>query len=78
MPEFDAENFASRVKQLRLERGMSRERFARVIHCTEPTIRRWELGRFLPTAYWVGQITQQFDVSADWLMGIQEERKDTT
>lgn len=72
--EFHPETFASRIKQLRLEHGLSRERLANLLQCTESTIRRWERGTFSPTAYMAGKIAQQFQVSIDWLVGAGEER----
>lgn len=75
MPGFDEEKFATRIKQLRLEHGMPRKRLAAILQCTESTIRRWEKGTFLPTAYLVGKVAQQFDVSIDWLVGASDERK---
>lgn len=76
MSEFDTEKFASRVKQLRLEHGMSRERLASILQCTGSTIRRWERGTFLPTAFMAGKVAQQFGVSIDWLCGVSDERND--
>lgn len=74
MPGFHPDIFAARLKQLRLEHGMSRERLAQLLQCTESTIRRWERGTFLPTAYMAGKIAQQLHVSIDWLIGASEER----
>lgn len=72
--EFNPETFASRIKLLRLEHGLSRERLANLLQCTESTIRRWERGTFLPTAYMARKIARQFQVSIDWLIGASEER----
>ena len=65
--------FAERMKQIRLERGMSRRRFAEFLQVSPYRIAAWERGR-LPRAYMLFYLSDMLDISADYLVGRLDER----
>lgn len=73
---FDQSTIGARIKQLRQEEKMSLYRFSRYIGASSHAIvRYWELGLRIPSSYFVFQIAQAFGVTADWLLGLTDERR---
>lgn len=73
---YNPAKLAARVRILRVERGMSRSSFAREIGAaSHGLITHWESGRSAPTSYFLFQLAQTCGVSADWLLGLTDERR---
>ncbi len=76
--------FANRLAILRQEKGMTQEEFAkdfsefigRDTTYSLLAVSSWEIGSKLPTLHVAINIARYFNVSADWLFGLTEE-KDT-
>lgn len=74
--EFDLDLVAARIKDLRLEHQMTPMRFAASIGAsTKAIVEHWESGRNAPSSYSLFQIAQTDGVSADWLLGLTDERR---
>lgn len=64
----------NRLKELRKERGFTRKSFAQHLGIPFSTLRNYELSINEPREeFWIS-ISQYFDVSLDYLLGISNER----
>ncbi len=66
------ELIAKRVKEIRTERSLSQESFGKLLHVSQDTVSLWENGRALPTTEYVIEMCRQFEVSADYLLGLSD------
>lgn len=73
--EYDPYVFVERLDILRQESGMSKKRFAAMVGTSGSVVAWWEKGRNNPSVYMIFQIARECGVSADWLIGLTEERK---
>ena len=62
----------NKIKELRLENGLSQCKFGEILHVSQDTISLWEKGKALPNTEYVILICKTFDTSADYLLGIKE------
>lgn len=69
---------ATRLKQLRLERGITLEQVAKDLNTTKVTISRYENSVREPKSDTLRQLANYFDVSIDYLLGESDERKHIT
>lgn len=67
--------FSSRLKALRKESGMSQDAVCRKIGEKQGTYSTWEIGKYEPPLGVLIKLAQLFNVSADYLLGIQESRQ---
>lgn len=75
--EFNPVVLRERIKLLRTELGMNRKAFSNLVGSTTGSnVCWWESGERVPSAYYCFQIAQSCGVSADWLLGLTDERKD--
>lgn len=58
-----------RLKELRLERGLSQQQLAKQIETTQSNIGRWENGINEPTASQLIKLANYFDCTIDFLVG---------
>ncbi len=65
------ENFAVRLKELRLERGLTQQKLASEIGVTQKAIDFWEMGTNEPKASYIIKLAKYFEVTADYLLGIE-------
>ncbi len=68
----------SRLIELRKEKGYTREEFAEVIGISKYTLRNYELEKTDPGHTFLKQMSDFFNVSCDYLMGVTEEREKMT
>jgi len=64
---------AERLKHLRESRQLSQREFARQCGFSETLIRKYESGESDPAGYFLKVISEQLDVSSDYLLGISSE-----
>lgn len=64
--------FAKRLKELRIEKGVSQVRLAKFINVSQSMITRWESDECEPTASNIAAIANFFEVSADYLLGRED------
>jgi transcriptional regulator with XRE-family HTH domain len=62
-----------RLRQLREQRGLSQREFARRCGFSEALIRKYEIGASDPASYFIKIISQQLEVSTDYLLGITND-----
>lgn len=64
--------FAERLKDLRIEKGLSLKALAKEIGVTDIAISRWENELRIPNIENLALIAKYFGVSADYLVGLED------
>lgn len=72
--DFDFSVFSKNLKALIDSRGMSMLSLADDINITSATLSRYISGMRRPSVEYIVMIARYFDVSVDWLLGIQKDR----
>lgn len=66
-------SYQQRLKDLRIEHGLSQEEVAKVLNTSQQYYGKYELGkRPLPIEHLIS-LCKFYHVSADWILGLQEE-----
>ena len=65
--------FGCRLKELRQEKGKTQKELATVLDTTDDSIFSWEKGRSQPSIELIKKICIYFHVSADYLIGLEDE-----
>jgi transcriptional regulator with XRE-family HTH domain len=65
--------FEIRLKELRTEKGLTQKDLARILQTTDDSIFSWEKGRSQPSIDTLRKMCIYFDVSADYLLGLEDE-----
>jgi len=68
------ERFSDRLKQSIQDRGITQRMLATLIDTTEQSVSRWANGNRTPNADMLYRMCKALDVSADYLLGLSEER----
>lgn len=66
------EIFSNRLKELRLEAGISQRTLANAINATQKAIDFWEKGINEPKLSFLIKLAQFFNVSIDYLAGLED------
>ena len=66
-------NFSKNAQELREEAGLSQQKLADKIGLSSSAIARWELGQSEPGFNAILAYTKFFDVSADYLLGLEDD-----
>lgn len=67
-------SYQQRLKDLRIEQGLSQEEIASVLNTSQQYYGKYELGkRPLPIEHLI-TLCKFYHVSADWLLGLKEKR----
>lgn len=69
---FFMEVFAERLKELRIEKGLSQNQLAKATGLTHAAISRWESGLRQPTAAAIITLAKFFGVTSDYLLGLED------
>lgn len=64
--------FGKKLKELRLEKGISQRALGEKLDVCNQTISFWESGAREPDLNTVAEIAEFFDVSADYLLGLTD------
>ena len=64
--------FGMKLKELRKEKGLSQKDVAQKLGCTQAMICFWENGIHEPTESVIRNAAKLFDVSADYLLGLED------
>lgn len=65
-------NIAARIKELRLEKGLSQAQLGAKIGVSQKAVDYWEREVNEPKAGYIIKLAQYFEVSADYLLGITD------
>ncbi len=61
--------FKDRLKELRIERGVTQEEVGKVVNTSKMAVSHWEKGHSEPSIAQLILLTEFFGVSADYLIG---------
>ena len=61
-----------KIKEIRIERGLSQTAFATSIGVTQDSISLWEQNKRIPDTVYVIEICKKYNISADYLLGLDE------
>ncbi len=64
--------FGKRLKELRLEKGLTQQRLGKIFNLCHQTISSWEKGLREPNLDDLLKIAKFFDVSVDYLLGLED------
>ena len=64
------EKFVERLKELRLERELSKEQVSKDTGLSRSAISLWEAGKRVPNAEAVVVLAKYFEVTTDFLLGV--------
>lgn len=60
------------IKELRKERNINQSELAKMLCTTQDTISLWELGKSYPDIINLVRLSEIFNVSTDYLLGIEK------
>ena len=63
---------ADKIKQLREQMGYTQAELARKLKLTRSSINGWEMGLSVPTTPMVVELAKIFNVSTDYLLGLDD------
>lgn len=66
------EHISVKIKELRLEQGLSQQKLAKEIGVTQKAIDFWEKNINEPKASYIVNLAKFFNVSTDFLLGLEE------
>ncbi len=66
-------NIGIKIKELRTERKLTQNELATALNITQDSISLWEKGKRIPDTQYVVLLAMYFDVSADYLLGLEDE-----
>ncbi len=64
--------FAERLKDLRLEKGLSQRQLAKLLNVSHVAIARWENETRIPNAEAIVMLAKFFSVTTDYLLGVTD------
>ena len=64
----DMQHIGKRIKELRIENGLSQENFGKELSVSQDTVSLWENGKSLPTVEFLIAIAKRFNVSTDYIV----------
>ena len=65
--------FQIKLKELRAEKELTQKQLADLLNTTDDSIFSWEKGRSQPSIEMIRKLCLFFDVSADYLLGLEDE-----
>ncbi len=66
------DNFGEKLKELRQEKGLTQKQLANLIGNAQSAIVYWESNKQEPTISALKKLCKFFDVSADYLLGLED------
>ena len=67
------EIFCEKLRELRKEKGLSKKALAEILQTTNSSVCDWEKGRSQPDLTMLAKIACYFEISADYLLGLENE-----
>ncbi len=64
--------FGERLRELRIEKGLSAIKLGKALGVGDTTILRWESSRMLPTIDRLYDVCKFFGVTADYMIGLED------
>lgn len=70
---YNSKMYGKILKELRKEKGLTQKKLALMLDCDQSMIARWEKGECEPTESAIRRTAIFFGVSADYLLGLEDE-----
>lgn len=67
--------FKDAIKRVRIDNNLSQDEFGKLFSIRKSTISNWELGKATPTYETLVKIANHFNVTTDYLLGIETPEK---
>ena len=64
---------SDKIRELREQAGYSQTQLAKKLDVTRSSVNAWEMGLSTPTTQYVVAMSKLFHVSADYILGLQNE-----
>ena len=64
----DMVNIGKRIREIRLESGLSQQKFGAILSVSQDTVSLWEKGKSVPTTEFLILIARKFSVSTDYIL----------
>lgn len=64
--------FSTRIKELRVEKGLKQKDIAKHFNVTLSTVYRWEAGDVEPSYYVLMMLAKFFNVTTDYILGLED------
>lgn len=68
----DMINIGTRIKEIRMEYGLSQQKFGKLLSVSQDTVSLWEKGKSVPTTEFLIAIAKHFDVSVDYILCLKD------
>ena len=68
-------SFGSRLKELRISKGISQLELARFLNLSANTISQYETGKRFPDQNGIVTICRYFNISSDYLLGLSDQKR---
>ena len=68
----EMERIGKRIKEIRLEQGLSQQKFGALLLVSQDTVSLWEKGKSVPTTEFLIAIATKFDISVDYILCLKE------
>ena len=65
--------FGTKLKELRIENQLTQKRLSEILDCNQSMITRWEKCECEPTESVIRKVAIFFNVSADFLLGLEDD-----
>ena len=66
------QNIGKRIKEIRMENGLSQQHFGQLLSVSQDTISLWEKGKSVPTTEFLIAIAKKFNVSTDYILCLKD------
>lgn len=67
------ETIGNKIKNLRIEKNLTQKELANILNIGQSSICEWEKNNYEPTASAIKLLAIFFEVSSDYLLGLEEE-----
>ena len=68
----DMKSIGKRIKEIRLERGLSQQKFGELLSVSQDTISLWEKGKSVPTTEYLISIATKFEITVDYILCLSD------
>lgn len=65
-------NIGSRIRELRILNNLTQSQLAQLVFVSQDTISLWERGKSLPSLQDLIELVRVFNVSSDYLLGLED------
>lgn len=68
----DMQAIGKRIKEIRMESGLSQQKFGELLSVSQDTVSLWEKGKSVPTTEFLIAIATNFEISIDYIVCLKD------